>query len=207
MESKETKERETSFPKKSIRVLLLERISSSAISLFVKEGFQVETADKMSEAELLTRIPQFHALGVRSKTVLNAPILRAASRLLCVGCFCIGTDQTDLDVAARQGVAVFNAPFANTRSVAELVIGEMIALARQITDRSNECHNNKWNKVNHVHTQTHVHRQQRREEVIQGRSGLLMPRPPGVCLSKAAIASSCVARRCASWGMATWAAS
>ena len=153
MESKESKEskdgKATSFPKKSIRVLLLERVSPSAVALFVKEGFQVETADKMSEAELLEKIPHFHALGVRSKTGVSAAVLRAGKRLLTVGCFCIGVDQTDLHAAASCGVAVFNAPFANTRSVAELVIAEMIALARQLTDRSNECHQHKWNKVTH----------------------------------------------------------
>ena len=107
----------------------------------------METAGgALSEAELQSRIGQFHALGVRSKTQLTAGVLRAASRLLCVGCFCIGTDQTDLDAAARQGIAVFNAPFANTRSVAELVIAELIALARQLADRSRECHSGRWNK-------------------------------------------------------------
>ena len=144
----------TSFPKKSIRVLLLEKISPSAVSLFVREGFQVETAEKMSEAELLAAIPQFHAVGVRSKTMLTAPILAAGQRLLTVGCFCIGTDQTDLDAAAQRGIAVFNAPFANTRSVAELVLAEMIALARQMTDRSAECHQHKWNKVSHTRALT-----------------------------------------------------
>ena len=143
----------TSFPKKSIRVLLLEKISSSAVSLFVREGFQVEVAEKMGEAELLSKVGSYHAVGVRSKTQLTAEVLRAGSRLLTVGCFCIGTDQTDLAAAASQGIAVFNAPFANTRSVAELVIAEMIALARQMTDRSRECHLHQWNKVT-PHTPT-----------------------------------------------------
>ena len=146
--------KETSFPKKSIRVLLLEKVSPSAVALFVREGFQVETSEKMTEAELKEKIPHFHALGVRSKTSVSADVLRAGSRLLTVGCFCIGTDQTDLEVAASQGIAVFNAPFANTRSVAELVIAEMIALARQMTDRSQECHQHKWNKVSHHHPPT-----------------------------------------------------
>lgn len=136
----------TSFPKQKIRVLLLEKVSPSAVKMFEREGFQVECQVKASEQELIERIGDYHAIGVRSKTQLTPAILAAAKRLLVIGCFCIGTDQTDLDAAARRGVAVFNAPFANTRSVAELAIGEMIALARQFTDRSNECHNKKWNK-------------------------------------------------------------
>ena len=136
----------TSFPKKSIRVLLLERISASAVALFEREGFQVECVDKLSEEQLIERLPQYHALGVRSKTQLTPAVLRSASRLLCIGCFCIGTDQTDLDAAAKHGICVFNAPFANTRSVAELVLCEMIALSRQLADRSSECHAGRWNK-------------------------------------------------------------
>jgi len=107
----------------------------------------VEAVDKLSsDEELLTKIAQVHAIGVRSKTQLSAPVLAAAKKLLTIGCFCIGTDQTDLDAASTNGTAVFNAPFANTRSVAELVLGEMIMLARQVIDRSNECHGSKWNK-------------------------------------------------------------
>ena len=136
----------TSFPKKSVRVLLLERISGSAVSLFAREGFQVDSVDKLSDEQLIDRIPHYHALGVRSKTQLTPAVLKAAARLLCVGCFCIGTDQTDLEAAAKQGICVFNAPFANTRSVAELVLAEMIALSRQLADRSAECHAGKWNK-------------------------------------------------------------
>ena len=136
----------TSFPKKSIRVLLLERVSQSAVSIFAREGFQVDCEDKMSEEQLIARLPQYHALGVRSKTQLTARALQAATRLLTIGCFCIGTDQTDLDAASKSGICVFNAPFANTRSVAELVLCEMIALSRQLSDRSAECHAGVWNK-------------------------------------------------------------
>lgn len=88
-----------------------------------------------------------HVIGIRSKTKLTAKVLREAKNLLVVGCFCIGTNQVDLDYAARQGIAVFNSPFANSRSVAELVIGEIIVLARQLGDRSNEMHRGTWNKV------------------------------------------------------------
>ena len=88
-----------------------------------------------------------HVIGIRSKTKLTAKVLKEAKNLLVVGCFCIGTNQVDLEFAARQGIAVFNSPFANSRSVAELVIAEIITLARQLGDRSNEMHNGTWNKV------------------------------------------------------------
>jgi D-3-phosphoglycerate dehydrogenase len=108
---------------------------------------QVETHDKaISEEDLLAKIPEVHAVGVRSKTSLSAQVIAAGKKLLTIGAFCIGTDQTDLDAASLNGTAVFNAPFANTRSVAELVLGEMIMLARQVVDRCAECHAHKWNK-------------------------------------------------------------
>lgn len=88
-----------------------------------------------------------HVIGIRSKTKLTARVLRAAKNLIVVGCFCIGTNQVDLQYAAQHGIAVFNSPFSNSRSVAELVIGEIIALARQLGDRSNEMHRGTWNKV------------------------------------------------------------
>ena len=88
-----------------------------------------------------------HAIGIRSKTKLTAKVLQEARNLIVIGCFCIGTNQVDLDYAAKRGIAVFNSPFSNSRSVAELVIGEVIALARQLCDRSNEMHRGTWNKV------------------------------------------------------------
>lgn len=88
-----------------------------------------------------------HVIGIRSKTKLTARILQEAKNLIVIGCFCIGTNQVDLQYAAEQGIAVFNSPFSNSRSVAELVIGEIIVLARQLGDRSNEMHNGTWNKV------------------------------------------------------------
>lgn len=88
-----------------------------------------------------------HVIGIRSKTKLSEKVLREAKNLLVIGCFCIGTNQVDLDFAAKQGIAVFNSPFANSRSVAELVIAEIIVLARQLGDRSNEMHRGSWNKV------------------------------------------------------------
>lgn len=88
-----------------------------------------------------------HAIGIRSKTKLTARVLAEAKNLIVVGCFCIGTNQVDLGYASKHGIAVFNSPFSNSRSVAELVIAEIISLARQLGDRSNEMHKGIWNKV------------------------------------------------------------
>lgn len=98
---------------------------------------------------LLLTLParDVHVIGIRSKTKLTEKVLREAKNLLVIGCFCIGTNQVDLAYAAKNGIAVFNSPFANSRSVAELVIGEIIVLARQLGDRSNELHRGTWNKV------------------------------------------------------------
>lgn len=136
----------TSFPKNKINILLLENISPSAAQLFYDEGFNIECHYKLSSEDLEEKIKSVHAIGVRSKTRLTKQILQKANKLLCIGCYCIGTDQTDLKEATSLGVPVFNSPYANTRSVAELVLGEMIALARQFVDRSAECHNGDWNK-------------------------------------------------------------
>lgn len=137
----------TSYPKNKIKILLLERISPIAVQQFINEGFQVETLDKAAtEEQLLAKLPDVHAIGVRSKTQLTEKVLKVANKLLVIGCFCIGTDQTDLNTASSLGQCVFNAPFANTRSVAELVLGELIMLARQVCDRSAECHKSGWNK-------------------------------------------------------------
>jgi len=95
----------------------------------------------------LTLHSEVHVIGIRSKTKLTDKVLREAKNLLVVGCFCIGTNQVDLDYAAKHGIAVFNSPFANSRSVAELMIGWIITLARQLGDRSNEMHGGTWNKV------------------------------------------------------------
>jgi len=139
--------RALSFPKEEIRVLLLEKISQEAVNMFRAEGFQVESCDALTEDELVAKIPSVHVLGVRSKTRVTRRVLEASKRLLAVGCFCIGTDQTDLEAAAELGKPVINAPFANTRSVAELIISEIIALVRQLGDRNKECHEGKWFKV------------------------------------------------------------
>eukprot|EP00730_Choanoeca_flexa_P016120 TRINITY_DN7554_c0_g1_i1.p1 TRINITY_DN7554_c0_g1~~TRINITY_DN7554_c0_g1_i1.p1 ORF type:complete len:423 (+),score=127.26 TRINITY_DN7554_c0_g1_i1:87-1355(+) len=130
----------------SITVLLMEKISQEAVKCFENEGFTVRQAVKYGEDELVEAIKDVHIIGVRSKTKLVPRVLEAAEKLTAIGCFCIGTDQTDLSMAAKKGIPVFNAPYANTRSVSELVIAEIIMLARQAGDRSMEIHQGEWNK-------------------------------------------------------------
>ncbi|HVW29426.1 MAG TPA: phosphoglycerate dehydrogenase [Polyangiaceae bacterium] len=138
----------SSFPKDKIQVLLLENIHDSARQLFQTDGFQVELLPTaLGEAELAERVERVHVLGIRSKTHVTDAVLARAKRLLSVGCFCIGTNQVDLAAANTRGVPVFNAPFSNTRSVAEMIIAEIVVLARQLGDRSREVHAGKWRKV------------------------------------------------------------
>jgi D-3-phosphoglycerate dehydrogenase len=138
----------TSFPKDRIKVLLLENISPTALEIFGAEGYKVETSKSaLAPAELAAKIADVHILGIRSKTKVPAEALAGARRLLALGCFCIGTNQVDLDAANRRGIPVFNAPFSNTRSVAELILAEIVALARQLGDRSREVHDGRWRKV------------------------------------------------------------
>jgi D-3-phosphoglycerate dehydrogenase / 2-oxoglutarate reductase len=138
----------TSFPKDRIKVLLLENIHPSAHELFRGEGFHLETlAGALGEDELVKRIEDVHVLGIRSKTHVTERVLGAARRLLSLGCFCIGTNQVDLVSAARHGIPVFNAPFSNTRSVAELIIAETVMLSRCLGDRVREMHAGQWRKV------------------------------------------------------------
>jgi D-3-phosphoglycerate dehydrogenase / 2-oxoglutarate reductase len=138
----------TSFPKDRIKVLLLENIHPSAHELFQAEGFQLETAKgALGEAELIERIADIHVLGIRSKTRVSGKALAAGRRLLSVGCFCIGTNQVDLVEANRHGVPVFNAPFSNTRSVAEMMLAEVVMLSRRLGDRAREMHAGQWTKI------------------------------------------------------------
>jgi D-3-phosphoglycerate dehydrogenase / 2-oxoglutarate reductase len=138
----------TSFPKDQIKVLLLENVHATAREHFGSEGYQVEALPSSLPAEELKRkLADVHILGIRSKTQAPAEALVGARRLLSIGCFCIGTNQVDLDGANRRGIPVFNAPFSNTRSVAEMMIAEIISLARQLGDRSREVHEGKWRKV------------------------------------------------------------
>ncbi|RDW89389.1 putative SER33-3-phosphoglycerate dehydrogenase [Coleophoma cylindrospora] len=136
------------FDTQDIKILLLENVNESGRQKLAEQGYQVEALKtSLPEEELIEKIRDVHVIGIRSKTKLNERVLREAKNLIVVGCFCIGTNQVDLEYAAKHGIAVFNSPFANSRSVAELVIGEIIVLARQLGDRSNELHNGTWNKV------------------------------------------------------------
>ena len=139
----------TSFPKTEIKVLLLENVHESAHEIFRGQGFQIESIPRaLKEDELIAKLSEgVHLLGIRSKTHVSAKALEAGKRLLSIGAFCIGTNQIDLEAANKCGVPVFNAPFSNTRSVAELVICEVVMLARQLGDRSSEVHQGKWRKV------------------------------------------------------------
>ncbi|WP_438011828.1 phosphoglycerate dehydrogenase [Sorangium sp. So ce321] len=134
--------------KEPVKVLLLENIHQSAHELFRSRSFEIETrSSALKEDELIAALAGVDMLGIRSKTHVTARVLEKADKLLSIGCFCIGTNQVDLDAANRRGVPVFNAPFSNTRSVAEMIIGECIVLARQIGDRSREVHAGTWKKV------------------------------------------------------------
>ncbi|HKR77655.1 MAG TPA: phosphoglycerate dehydrogenase [Rhodanobacter sp.] len=138
----------TSFPRQDIKVLLLEGVSQTAVEVFERAGYSnIEYHQKsLSEATLLERIADAHIVGLRSRTQLNAEVLRHAKRLIAAGCFCIGTNQVDLPEAERLGIPVFNAPYSNTRSVAELVIAEAIMLLRGIPQRNAQCHRGGWSK-------------------------------------------------------------
>lgn len=164
------------FATEDIKVLLLENVNQTGRDILTKQGYQVEVLkSSLPEDQLIEKIrcdpfphlklyspsmavagyktdivfltSDVHVIGIRSKTKLTARVLKEARNLIVVGCFCIGTNQVDLQYAAEHGIAVFNSPFSNSRSVAELVIAEIIALARQLGDRSNEMHSGTWNKV------------------------------------------------------------
>lgn len=138
----------TSLRREQIKILLLENVHTSAHEIFAKEGMKVEALPgALKEAELIERIRDVNVLGIRSKTHVTAKVLQEAKHLISIGCFCIGTNQVDLVAAAKRGAPVFNAPFSNTRSVAEMVLGEMVMLSRQLGDRSREMHEGKWRKV------------------------------------------------------------
>ncbi|XXF77089.1 phosphoglycerate dehydrogenase [Myxococcaceae bacterium GXIMD 01537] len=131
-----------------LRALLLENIHPSAEEMMKAEGFLVERLPgALKPAELAERLKGVHLLGIRSKTTVPAAALAHADQLLAIGAFCIGTNQIDLVATNTHGVPAFNAPFSNTRSVAEMVIAEIIVLTRQLFDRSREVHAGQWRKV------------------------------------------------------------
>ena len=136
-----------SFPKSKIKVLLLEKLDKAAYDIFSGEGYDVETYDgSLNENELIKKIKDISILGIRSKTNVTKKVIESANRLLSVGAFCIGTNQIDLNECAKNGITVFNAPYSNTRSVVEIVLGQMINLMRSIVDKSNDMHRGIWRK-------------------------------------------------------------
>ncbi|MFI1989831.1 phosphoglycerate dehydrogenase [Actinoplanes sp. NPDC020271] len=140
-------ERKMMIDQAKVRVLLLESIHPDAVSRLEEDGFAVESvASALDEAELIERISGVHLLGIRSKTKVTAKVLEAADSLVAIGAFCIGTDQIDLTTASSAGVAVFNAPFSNTRSVVELAIAEIIAMTRRLTEKNALMHAGVWDK-------------------------------------------------------------
>lgn len=136
-----------SYPKNRINVLLLENIHPKAVELMKEEGYNVEIhAGGLDEDELCERIKNISILGIRSKTHVTKRVLQHANRLISVGAFCIGTNQIDLEECSKKGVAVFNAPFSNTRSVVEMAIAQMIVLMRKLHVRSDAMHEGRWEK-------------------------------------------------------------
>ena len=136
-----------SFPKSKINVLLLEKLDKSAEEKFKREGYNVEIFEgSLDEGELIKKIKNISILGIRSKTVISKKVIDSAERLLSVGAFCIGTNQINLKHCSKNGIAVFNAPYSNTRSVVEIVIAQIINLLRSIVKKSNEMHDGKWSK-------------------------------------------------------------
>ena len=136
-----------SYPKNRINVLLLENVHPDAIQIFEHEGYNVETIKgSISEEALCEKIKDVSILGIRSKTQVTPKVLENANKLHAIGTFCIGTNQVNLDECCRKGVAIFNAPYSNTRSVVELAIGEIIMLVRTTFEKSSKMHQGIWDK-------------------------------------------------------------
>lgn len=138
----------TSFPKERINILFLENISEKAVQHFKQNGYVnvKKITGALSEEELIKAVKDVHLLGIRSKTLITAKVLASAKKLQAIGCFCIGVNQVDLAAATKAGIAVFNAPYSNTRSVAELVIGASVMLIRRIIDKNKAAHEGIWMK-------------------------------------------------------------
>jgi D-3-phosphoglycerate dehydrogenase len=138
----------TSYPKDKIKILMLENISDAAIKVFKDAGYAdiKKISGALSEEQLINEIKQVHMVGIRSKTQITEKVLQHAEKLQAIGCFCIGTNQVNLQAARKKGIVVFNAPYSNTRSVAELVIGASIILIRKILDKNKAAHEGQWNK-------------------------------------------------------------
>ncbi len=139
--------RSQSYPKSRIKILLLENVHPVARQAFEEQGFNVEfIKGALDEEELIEKIKDVTILGIRSKTMVTRRVLENAPRLIAIGAFCIGTNQIDLKTATERGIAVFNAPYSNTRSVVELAVGEMIMLIRNVFTKSVGMHEGKWDK-------------------------------------------------------------
>ncbi len=138
----------TSYPKEKINILLLENISEQAVQNFKKAGYTSikRIAGALPEKDLIKEVKEAHLLGIRSKSQITPAVLNAAGKLQAIGCFCIGVNQVNLNQATANGVSVFNAPYSNTRSVAELVIGLSIMLIRRIPDKNKAAHEGTWLK-------------------------------------------------------------
>jgi D-3-phosphoglycerate dehydrogenase len=142
------KPEQTSYPRGKIKILLLENISDSAVEELKQSGY-VEIkkhSGALSEADLIKEIKGVHILGIRSKTQISGRVIEKADKLLAIGAFCIGVNQVDLKAATNKGIAVFNAPYSNTRSVAELIIGLCVILIRRIADKNTAAHQGVWLK-------------------------------------------------------------
>ena len=138
----------TSLDKSKIKILLLEGIHQSAVDTLLNAGYtNIETlSTSLAEDALIEKIRDVHFIGIRSRTQLNERVFAAAEKLTAVGCFCIGTNQVDLDAALKRAIPVFNAPYSNTRSVAELVLAETIMLLRGIPEKNARAHQGGWLK-------------------------------------------------------------
>lgn len=138
----------TSYPKEKINILFLENISDKAVQQFKQNGYTnvKKITGALSEEELMNAVKDVHLLGIRSKTQITEKVLAAATKLQAIGCFCIGVNQVNLKAATKYGITVFNAPYSNTRSVAELVIGLSILLIRRIPDKNKAAHEGIWLK-------------------------------------------------------------
>ncbi len=139
---------QTSYPRSKIKILLLENISDSAVEELKQSGYAEikKLSGALSEADLMEEIRGVHILGIRSKTQVTENVIANADKLLAIGAFCIGVNQVNLKAATEKGIAVFNAPYSNTRSVAELVIGLCVILIRKITDKNTAAHKGVWLK-------------------------------------------------------------
>lgn len=139
---------QTSYPRSKIKILLLENISDAAVDELKAAGYSdiQKIGGALSEAELIEAVKGVHLIGIRSKTQITKNVIEAADKLLAIGCFCIGVNQVDLAAATENGIAVFNAPYSNTRSVAELIIGLSVMLIRKIADKNTAAHRGEWLK-------------------------------------------------------------